>query len=207
MSERRRNYRYNRILIESERILDSEFAGAVVFLSGAQIEMLRNVTAYLCRLDTYVAESHLGYYITPTAADYDDILAIVADLEETLMGNENVIFGYNDVLVGLHEETSDTNGSFTVEGDTVPAGEIWVVKGLTVLRSSQAPSTVRARADIDTVAIRLGAPKIANNWQPYPVHCDIILKEDDYIDALFENSVVGEQCRLNLWGYRMQVPA
>jgi len=124
-SERRRKYRYNRVMIETERILDPQFNDAVVFLTGAQIEMLRNVTQYLNRLDTYVSEQFLGYYLAPTVEDYDSILEIVADLEETLMGNENVIFGYNAVLQEFHNVQSDVNDDFVTSCAQVPEGEVW----------------------------------------------------------------------------------
>lgn len=129
-SERRRKYRYNRVLIDTERILDPQFSDAVVFLSGAQIEMLRNVTQYLNRLETYVTEYNPGYYLAPTSADYDDILEIVADLEETLMGNPNTIFGY---MEGQHWGNSSTvsgTGEKTLYTNQTPSGEVWRVETL-----------------------------------------------------------------------------
>lgn len=126
-SERRRKYRYNRVLIESARILTPQFADSVVYLTGPQIEMLRNVTQYLSRLDTYVEEHHSGYYLTPDAADYDDILEIVADLEEVLMGNPNTIWGYSGRTESIFDDTAD-EGAFQKWTSAVPAGQVWVLQ-------------------------------------------------------------------------------
>ena len=130
-SERRRKYRYDRVLIETARVLSSTFDDAVVFLSGAQLEMLRNVTQYLRRLATYVTEYNPGYYLTPTSADYDDILAIVADLEEQLMGNPNTIWGYKDTYRDVNYTTVSGTGTRTLYYGTVPSGEVWRIEGLT----------------------------------------------------------------------------
>ena len=131
-SERRRKYRYNRVLIESARILTPQFADSVVYLTGPQIEMLRNVTQYLNRLDTYVEEHHSGYYLTPDAADYDDILEIVADLEETLMGNPNTIWGYSGRTESIFDDTA-AEGAFQKWTSGVPVGQVWVLQSCSLV--------------------------------------------------------------------------
>lgn len=128
---RRRRYQYDRVLIESGRILTPQFDDAVIHLSGAQLEMLRNVSQYLRNLSTYVSEYQPGYYLTPDVSDYDDILEIVADLEETLMGNLNTIWGYKDTYGDANNHTVSGTGTRTLYFGTVPSGEVWRIEGLT----------------------------------------------------------------------------
>lgn len=206
MSERRRKYRYDRILIESARILSPQFDAAVLYFTGAQIELLRNVTQYLRKLETYVAEYHPGYYLTPDESDYDDILAIVADLEETLMGNANVIFGYNDNLSERIYEDSDVNDDFTIETTQVPEGEMWRVLGMCMMRTSESPQWALPQATMDSVAIRLGDVYIENDYRTYYLNIDVLLNVADRLAVVFESAVIGESCRIWYWGYKMQVP-
>jgi len=147
MSEERRGYRYDRVLIESDRILSPQFHDAVVFLSGAQLELLRNMTQYLSRLDTYVSEYNQDYYLTPDASDYDAILAIVADLEETIMGNPNTIFGFAELLDEPRLVGSSGAGDVTIWFPTVPEGELWRVEAM----HGRNETSVNTRIRLDAV--------------------------------------------------------
>lgn len=85
-TEQRRGFRAGRVLIEAARVLDPQFEDSLVCLTGAELELLRNVCAYLHRRETYVDTYHGGYYMMPDDEDFDDVQAIVAGLEEKLMG-------------------------------------------------------------------------------------------------------------------------
>ncbi len=206
MSERRRNYRYDRILISSERVLDPEFNDAVVFLSGAQIEMLRNVTSYLRRLDTYVTETHLGYYITPTTADYDDILAIVADLEETLMGNPNTIWGYADIYNEWEEELLVTAGKVTLTFSTVPEGEVWIIKNINAVNGVSGDVEIQAMVRKGVYDHMLVYEWVAGAWTRVLWHGEMILAEDDYLHVDIYNCKDDDNVFASVSGYKMAVP-
>jgi len=193
-------------MIETERILDPQFNDAVVFLTGAQIEMLRNVTQYLNRLDTYVSEQFLGYYLAPTVEDYDSILEIVADLEETLMGNENVIFGYNAVLQEFHNVQSDVNDDFVTSCAQVPEGEVWRVTGLSMMRSSEAPKIMLATGALGGDSVKIGFVEPEKTWSYYPIPVDMTMSAEHRIIGVFEGAVIDEWCRISYWGYKMKVP-
>lgn len=92
MSEswRRKTYYDKRVLIETARILSPQFDDSLLCITGAQLEMLRNLTQYLKRRSTFVSAYHEGYYDAPTEAEWDNLQAIVADLENTLMGCEEL---------------------------------------------------------------------------------------------------------------------
>ena len=83
---RRRSYDTRRVLIDSARVLDSPFDDSLVCLSGAELEMVRNLTQYLHRQDTFIETYYNSHYVTPDVDDWDAIAAIVAGLEEKLMG-------------------------------------------------------------------------------------------------------------------------
>jgi len=83
---RRKQYYRPRVLVDTSRVLNPQFADSLVCLTGAQLEMLRNLTQYLHRRSTFVDDYGTDYYTTPTNAEWDDIQSIVAELEETLMG-------------------------------------------------------------------------------------------------------------------------
>ena len=103
MSEtwRRKRYYKPRVLISTERVLDPEFPDALLCITGAQIEMLRNLTQYLHRRSTFAqSETDVGY-LSPDVDDWDTIQAIVADLEETLMGCEEFTALFESMLAQL----------------------------------------------------------------------------------------------------------
>lgn len=82
---RRRGYVEGMVLMETERILDAQFKSTILEVTGAQLEILRNLTAYPNRRESFVSEYHPQYYLIPTDAEWDNLLAIVANLEERLM--------------------------------------------------------------------------------------------------------------------------
>lgn len=94
---RRKAYYRPRVLIETERVLDPQYPDYLLCITGSQIEMLRNLTQYLHRRSSFVGERFDGYYLAPTNDEWDDIEAIVADLEETLMGCEDITTALNEI--------------------------------------------------------------------------------------------------------------
>ena len=112
---RRHKYALNRILIPSARILSPEFNAAYVFLTGSHVELLRNLLAYATRETTFVNEYHDGYYVSPDDTDWDSLSAIVADLEEVLMGT--VIGPYDAYVYVRDKKAIETDGgTFTEAG-------------------------------------------------------------------------------------------
>lgn len=127
MGQDRRNYRYNRIYIEATRILNPQFDSITIELTGAQVELLRNATMLFNSQDTFVDAYHNGYYMNASDADYDNILAIVADLEWRLMGGMNTLFGFNDVYQEYNAIASASSSTETLQYGEVPDDEVWVV--------------------------------------------------------------------------------
>lgn len=205
-SVRRRTYRYDRVLIETDRVLSPQFDDAVVYLTGAQIEMLRNVSQYLNRLDTYVTEYNPGYYIAPTAADYDDILEIVADLEEVLMGNPNTIWGYKDTYRDADNDLVVGAGEKTLYYGTVPAGTVWRIQSITARNDTTACSKIVVWAGYPTgdVIVYEQPNPVANQlelWQG-----SLVLKYDCNFWVKFHGCQDGDYITTYARGYKMAVP-
>lgn len=204
--ERRRGYGYNRVLIEAARILDPQFLDAVLFLTGAQVEMLRNVTQYLNRLDTYASEYNPGYYLVPTDEDFDDILEIVADLEETLMGNPNTIWGYVDRLAERFAVVVVGNGEYSRELLEVPEGYVYTVNYIGSMNdTTQAEASHRLHDGAVYYELKVVAAQPADSWMiTAPV--SYVLKEGDKIYCKWDDAVAGDTVYGRVWGTKMIVP-
>ena len=205
-SERRHGYGYNRVLIETDRILDPQFAGAVVFLSGAQIEMLRNVTQYLNRHETYVSAQFPGYYLTPTTADYDDILEIVADLEETLMGNPNTIWGFHSQYLETETEVSVGDPSTYVETDAVASGYVSVVQSISFYHVGGVPCAVNLIVNVGGANPILYSNDALPSSEKVLVPVGVTLIEGQTIQLKVVALPVDELATLRCLGYTMKVP-
>lgn len=98
---RRKTYYRSRVLIDTARILNPQFDDALLCITGAQLEMIRNLTQYLHRRSTFAEDYGKVGYLAPDTADWDTIQAIVADLEETIMGCEEFTALFEAMLVQL----------------------------------------------------------------------------------------------------------
>jgi len=98
---RRKTYYKPRVLIDTQRVLNPQFDDALLCITGSQLEMLRNLTQYLKRRSTFADNYQGDYYYAPTEVEWDDISAIVADLEETLMGCEELMQTFADMLAAM----------------------------------------------------------------------------------------------------------
>jgi len=209
MSEtiRRRRYRYDRIVIEAARILNPQFNDAVIFVTGAQIELLRNVTEYLRRRETYSVEYHMGYYLTPTALDHDALMAIVSDLEETLMGNPNTIWGYKATRMLWPDHTKSGAGDYTLSGTLCPAGEIWRMDAMYAWNNDTACSKIELVAEYAGFGEFLLAEKDNPGVGEYVRwEGSVTLEEDGRLRAKFYGCQDGDKLEYMARGNTMEVP-
>lgn len=206
MSEQRYGYTYHRVLIDSARILDPQFDDAVIYVTGAQLEMLRNMTQYLIRLSTYVSDYQPGYYLSPTIEDYDTIVAIVADLEETLMGNPNTIWGYKDRFVDQQFEWGTDPTPTDCVMDPVPAGYVYVVEHWTIQHLGGAPLGVILYIDEGGGApVLYTAPALPSAEIVYQL-AHLTLKEGDSLIFRVHGLAGDKTCSMFVWGHMMAVP-
>ena len=133
---RRKGYRKGRVLIETSRILNSHFHRYLLVVSGAQVELLRNLMGYLDREHSFVSEYQDLCYLTPTVEEWDSLQAIVADLEGKLM---EIALGFYDAYVCVRDKkaVSVQGGTFTsgawrtrdINDEQADVGEVCTVAG------------------------------------------------------------------------------
>ena len=153
MSEdwRRKSYYDPRVTIETDRVLTPQFADSVLCLTGAQLEMLRNLTAYLKRRSTFVSEYHDGYYLAPTNEQWDALQAIVADLEDTIMGCEEFTDLLTAVLACVCETATQAEENNWIGPGTPPAIDSYLDTGGLQLEDNYG-STIPIDADRCAIA-------------------------------------------------------
>lgn len=203
--ERRRSYWYNNILIDSDRVLSPEFDDAVIYVTGAQIEMLRNITQYLTRRQTYAAETNPGYYLVPDESDFDDILAIVADLEETLMGNPNTIWGYAAPWSEWLVEESVGDPYTDAETTAVPEGYVRVLEHWTGRHTHGSTRQVTLQVIAAMGApILYTAPALPDGEYAYGT-TRVTLAEDDTVRWRVSSLASGQNAIFIAHGYVMKL--
>lgn len=208
MSETDTYYRYHkdRVLITTARMYRPMFAPAVVQLTGAQVEMLRNMTQYLNRPNTYVEEYEVDKYLTPDSGQFDGIQAIVADLEEKLMGNENVIWGYQDRLAEKQQNYDTPAGINYLLFPLVPAGEVWVLTSITWVNTVTDPPVSYAQIYNDPDEWNIHSKTLAGANVYYSITCHVPLKEDDRLRVGFNGCALHDAIYAWTTGYKMDVP-
>ena len=170
------------------------------------VELLRNITAYLHQERTFVDEYHDTYYLTASVTDFDKLSAIVADLEETLMGNPNTVWGYKDRLASQEDDTETVNTT-KIQNHTPPAaGYIHRATGFSLF-SDKNVSSVVLFANFNGTNYTIAGPFVLTANVPKVVSpFDITLSDNDYIKASWAGLVVPQRVVSSVWGYKMQVP-
>lgn len=116
-----------RVLVDAKAFLNTTISGAVLYFTPGQIELMRNLMQYANRRTTFVSDYYIGYYLSPDDTDWDLIQQQVADMEYKLMGNNNILWGYEDTLRIKELEDDAAAGTVVLETDAVPEGKLWVV--------------------------------------------------------------------------------
>jgi len=176
-------------------------------MTGAQLEMMRNMTQYLNRPSTYVEEYELDKYLTPDDDAFDDIRDIVADLEEKLMGSPNTPWGYSDTY---HEENVNTAmpaGTSQRYGEVVPEGAVWRITGASFMANSDTCSMMEMYLLRSGDILNLKRVQSPVSLQLYPIYCDVTMKEGDQLMAQVVGMTLNDDLRFYVWGYKMDVPA
>lgn len=138
---RRKTYYKPRVLIDTQRVLDPQFSDALLCITGAQLEMLRNLMQYLHRRSTFADDYATNHYLAPTNAEWDTIQAIVADLEETLMGCEELMAVFQDMLTQLQCVCDKAEQPPTDGGSVQPIVDIGLDDGTLIENDPYGPET------------------------------------------------------------------
>lgn len=203
---RRHKYAVNRILIPTARILSPEFNAAYLFLTGAHIELLRNLVDYANRETSFVTTYEDGYYLSPTSGEWDAIGAIVAELEEILMGVQNVAWGYSGKVSGQSAHTMTSTAGYNLLSDAVPEGEVWLMQQLSAVNLDK-QVTHQFWVSDGSYLVPIGAQETvpAYIWSIYQ-HSGLLLAEGDVVLVSFGVCDENDELLLRWSGYKMAVP-
>jgi len=205
-TERRRTYTETRVLIDSGKILATTFDDADLYFTGSQIELMRNLMQYANRPDSYVSDYGPGYYLIPDDTDWDAIQAIVADLEEVLMGNLNTLFGIHKAIAPQKIKIGSLPGTITLNIDACPSGEVWCITSITAFNATTAINHISLGAYVDGKTHGFGSlnsPAVAEEklWNGA-----LYLDEGDFVTCTFYGCASGDDVYLLAVGYSMVVP-
>ncbi len=123
------------------------------------------------------------------------------------MGNNNTIFGYSEQLIKREDHTTLVSGVWVQSFDTVPAGEVWIVTGMSYF-SDNSSGTVNVYGRMPAAAIGLADTQTwtANQHNALPL-MRVILKEGDNIEFSWAGLAASQRLISNIWGYIMEVEA
>ena len=195
-----------RILVDAKAFLNTTINDAVLFFTASQIELMRNLVDYANRRTTFVSDYYIGYYLSPDDTDWNLIQGIVADLEGKLMGNNNVIWGYESVYVEAKYNGALPAGDPFLYGATVPEGEVWRLSGAGVLVESASCTKIVFRGVVGGKTIWFTDINTPISGFLYRLQIDIILDEGSYLYAQYSDTTLNDAGRLFLWGHKMEVP-
>lgn len=110
MSETWRIKRYYnpRVLIPVSQVVDNPYDGRLIWLSGAETDLLRNLLEYAHRRSTFVSTYRSADYLAPDNEEWDSIESIVAELEAKLMTDccQDIL----DALGAINDKLTTLNG-------------------------------------------------------------------------------------------------
>ena len=206
MSEEVVGYREDRVLLIAARILAPQFAAMGIYLTGAQVEMLRNVTMYLGRRTTYVDTYYYGSYTMPDDSDWDTILAIVSNLEDKLMANENTPFGFKERWVDVLEDMLVGDGTAAMTLDPVSEGEVLRLEGVSWYNNTGARGRMQIYVKTGTQRTNLADIQSPTIREPVMWTGVLSLAEGDKIVVTQSGCLDGDVHIGAARGYKMEVP-
>jgi len=122
------------------------------------------------------------------------------------MGNENVIFGYNNRYAVEQWDTSNVAGAYACNLPGPPDGEMWYVFGVSCYRNTNSSTTARCVLVIPTKQINMDEIDTPSINKPYRLNVDCILKHGDNITVAYQGCTNGEILITSAWGFKMKIP-
>ncbi|GAG68913.1 unnamed protein product [marine sediment metagenome] len=197
----------HRVLVDAKAFLNTTIDAGVLYFTPGQIELMRNLMQYAGRRSTFVSDYFIGYYLSPTDADWNLIQAEVADLEETLMGNNNVIWGYNDRITEDLGGIKSGDGQYAKMSTAVPAGYVHRIEAISIRNNTMARGGTGIwlydGSDYYSMAYEL-SPSLS---VPLIAAGPFTLKEGDQVNIRMGSCLDGDNIEAGLWGYQIEVPA
>lgn len=195
-----------RILVDANAFLNTEFRDACLFFTGGHIELMRNLVEYANRRSTWVSDYYIGYYLSPDDTDWNLIQQSVADLEGILMSTNVTVWGYTDRYYENIEDLSMAAGIQNKLGTVVPEGEVWEVTGISVMHSSGSVSRIRVGNLIEAEYVNVGEKLAPDANTLYSFPCCVVLKKSDRLFWRFYDLTLNDDVFCWAWGSKMAIP-
>ncbi len=193
--------------------------------AGNPVKILVDTDGHL-QVDTLSSALPTG---AATSAKQDDILTELQEKLETAdlnldadkdvqvdvktMPTVTVIPGSGEKLFGfsgiVSEEKSNTNlsaGNNALYGSSVPAGEVWVIKQVTLRYVGTSPTRIYAHLSVGGVAVELLDVESPVSGARNPAAVDVLLEEGDKVIARVEGATAGDDFYLRYCGYKLAAP-
>ena len=117
----------------------------------------------------------------------------------------NLLFGYSGPYSEMKSNTNVPAGTFSLAGSTVPAGEIWVVYGMSGYVGSTSCNIIQFgfwNGDTGIICCHIKSPA---SYQVYDYQGTIVLAAGYYSFLKMYNATEGDDASLFVWGYKMKV--
>ena len=152
--------------------------------------------------------------VQDTAADLKATVDISADQNVQARGygwdgsnwRKNPIpLGFTDIVEEtLLDEDLDA-GTNNLDGTAVPAGEIWriLIVNYRTVSASVSSAVARAFGLATAIIIEQQIPPTSGSW--YPVQCETLLQEGDYMSLLVLNATSGDKAYMRYAGHKIKI--
>lgn len=120
--------------------------------------------------------------------------------------NSDKIWAYSDILRQEIEDLNLSTGLNSIDGPTVPAGEIWIITNLTLYYSGTTPNLIYARIDDTSDLYYLAKVETPSNNFYYPFNINhVAMVEGDHMELVINDATLNDNARLRYQGYIMQI--
>jgi len=116
-----------------------------------------------------------------------------------------MMFGWSDTYAEQISSLTMPAGNSSLNGSIVPAGEVWVVNGLSVAVTSTSCTNIIVVYAIVGANLVLGEQFAPVNGRYYLFTPGFVMKAGQYAYARFYGMTLNDNAFVNLWGYKMKV--
>lgn len=116
-----------------------------------------------------------------------------------------MLWGYSDRYAERLSDTTMPAGNSNLTGTAVPAGEVWRVTGLALLRDGATCTQMRVHVNYGGTIIEPVNVLNPTANQLYPFVTDFTLKAGDYLYCRYYGMTLNDDAYLHIWGYKMAI--
>jgi len=172
------------------------------------LQLIDDLRGALDSVDTDELVVNVDESVLPSGAATEttlDAIKTAAEIIDGFANANNTLLGYND---RYSERTSNLNasaGTNVLSATAVPSGEVWIIQSAGAFNINTNPTTINVSVfdgAVDGTIASQASPGI--NVRVLGTGA-FLMKEGDYVRAIFEGCVAGDDIYLDVWGYKMKV--